>query len=580
LSAPVSGSLVDLFRRHAQERPDLVLYRFLGNGENESDRLGCAQLDRRARAIAASLQLTAEPGDRALLLYPPGLEFIAAFMGCLYAGVVAVPAYPPNPNQSLSRLQAIAADAGARLMLTTRAQLSALTRGLARSPGLTVARTVATDGIAESSCGDWREPELDGKTVAFLQYTSGSTRAPRGVVVSHANLLHNEHMIQQAFHHDRETRVVGWLPPYHDMGLIGNVLQPLTLGIPCILMSPLAFLQHPVRWLRAISEFRATTSGAPNFAYDLCVRKITEEQCRGLDLSSWDLAYNGAEAVRASTLESFSKKFAPHGFRREAFYPCYGLAEATLFVTGGTKGTPPVIRDAPQAANEPDSALALWESALAVPRVVGCGHAWDDTRVVIVDPHTRVPCPAGVVGELWISGRSVARGYWNRPEESESTFQARLSATDEGPFLRTGDLGFADGGDVFITGRLKELIIVRGRNYHPEDIELTVENSHPALRAHSGAAFSVTTEDKERLVVVQELERKALRKVDLDKVQEDIVEAVAMEHGLSVHEAVLVAPGSVPRTSSGKIQRGATRVAYLSGNLECLTDAALLRATR
>jgi acyl-CoA synthetase (AMP-forming)/AMP-acid ligase II len=571
---------VDLFRRHAQERPDLVLYSFLGNGENESDRLSCAQLDRRARAIAASLQGAARRGDRALLLYPPGLEFIAAFLGCLYAGVVAVPAYPPNPNQSLSRLQSIAADAGARLMLTTGAQLGALTRGLTRSPALAVARTLATDGIAESSCGDWREPQLSGETVAFLQYTSGSTRAPKGVVVSHANLIHNERMIQHAFRHDRETRVAGWLPLYHDMGLIGNVLQPLALGIPCVLMSPLAFLQHPVRWLRAISEFRATTSGAPNFGYDLCVRKITDEQCRGLDLSSWDLAYNGAEAVRASTLESFANKFAPYGFRREAFYPCYGLAEATLFVTGGTKAAPPVVRDAPETPGDSDGTLALWESSLAVPRVVGCGRAWEDTRVVIVDPQTRVPCPQGVVGELWISGGSVARGYWNRPEESASTFQASLAGTDEGPFLRTGDLGFCDGAEVFITGRLKELIIVRGRNYHPEDIESTVENSHPALRAHSGAAFSTTTGNDERLVVVQEVERKALRKVDLERVREDIVEAVAMEHGLSVHEAVLVAPGSVPRTSSGKIQRGATRVAYLSGNLECLTDAAVLRATR
>ncbi len=560
MNAPATGSLVSVLRGHSQAKPDLVLYRFLGKGESETERLTCFDLDRRARAIAARLQAAGHPGDRALLLFPPGLEFIAAFMGCLYAGVAAVPAYPPNPNQSLSRLQGIASDAAARFLLTTAAQLDGLAGSVSSIPALAAADWVATDAVAEAAADDWRDPGITDETAAFLQYTSGSTEAPRGVVISHGNLLCNERIIRAAFEHDETSIVAGWLPLYHDMGLIGNVLQPLFLGIPCILMSPLAFLQRPVRWLRAISDYRATTSGAPNFAYDLCVQRIRDEQCEGLDLSSWDLAYNGSEPVRAGTLERFSQRFAPYGFRREAFYPCYGLAENTLFATGGSKAAAATVRRA-DPADASEAAL-----------LVGCGHGWEDTRLLIVDPKTCVACPPGATGEVWIAGGSVARGYWNRPEVSARMFQARLADTGDGPFLRTGDLGFVDDGELFITGRLKEVIIIRGRNYYPQDIELTVEKCHPALRPHSGAAFSVTVGAEERLVVVQEVERKTLRSEDIDEVAGNIVEAVAQEHGLTVYDTVLLPPGTIPKTSSGKIQRKASRAVYLVGAFQSLSD--------
>jgi acyl-CoA synthetase (AMP-forming)/AMP-acid ligase II len=564
-------SLVRIIRRNLQAKPDLVLYRFLRNGEAESESFDCAALDSRAQSIAGYLQAKGRPGDRALLLYPSGLEFIAAFLGCLYAGVVAVPVCPPNPHQSLERLQGIVADSGARFALTTGRELSALSHSRDRIPELAKAHWVATDKIIKDLVWSWSEQQFDDDTVALLQYTSGSTGTPKGVVISHENLVHNENIISRAFQHDTTSKVAGWLPLYHDMGLIGNMLQPLFSGIPCLLMSPLAFLHRPVRWLRAISNFRATTSGAPNFAFDLCTRRITREQCEGLDLSSWDLAYNGSEPVRTSTMQRFAEKFAPYGFRLEAFYPCYGMAEATLFATGGTKSAPPIACVPPKV--EPIELPDLRGDEGDAQTLVSCGRAWEDTRVVIVDPKSRRPCLAGETGELWIAGRSVAQGYWNRPVESKRTFHAYLAKTNEGPFLRTGDLGFVRDGEIFITGRIKEVIIVRGRNFYPQDIELTAERSHPALRPHAGAAFSVKIGAEERLVIVQEIQRKEWREVDIAEVKGIIAEAIAVEYGISAHETVLVLPGTVPKTSSGKIRRIATRSAYLSGAFQAVNRA-------
>ncbi|HET9212138.1 MAG TPA: proline iminopeptidase-family hydrolase, partial [Thermoanaerobaculia bacterium] len=453
------ATLIDLLRARAGEKGGAPLYTFLADGEAEEATLSYGGLDRRARAIGARLQQAGAAGERALLLYPPGLDFIAAFFGCLYAGAVAVPAYPPRAGRTQPRLRAIAGDARPRLVLTTAAIAAKAAELSEQIPELAGAEWIATESLDSSAAERWTPPSLGPGTLAFLQYTSGSTAAPKGVMVTHANLLHNERLIGAAFGMDEESVVVGWLPLYHDMGLIGNVLQPLHAGGRCVLMSPVAFLQRPMRWLEAVSRYRGTVSGGPNFAYELCLRKAAPEALSRLDLSSWRVAYNGAEPVRASTLERFAEAFAPCGFRAEALYPCYGLAEATLFVTGG-------------------------HGARVEKERVSCGSAWQ--RIVTVDPETGEERPEG---EVWISGPSVARGYWENEEATARDFHAFLP-TGEGPFLRTGDLGFLSGGELYVTGRLKDLIILRGRNHYPQDVELTAERSHPDLHPGGGAAFS------------------------------------------------------------------------------------------
>jgi amino acid adenylation domain-containing protein len=568
------ATLASLLRGRAGERPGRVAFTFLADGEAEGERLTYGELDRRARTIAAALRESLAPGDRALLLYPPGLELIAAFFGCLYAGVIAVPAYPPRLNdRSQGRLRAVARDAEPLAALTTASILAAASA--LPIPELAAVRWIATDSFEGAVLGGSEAdlPEPDPESVAFLQYTSGSTSTPKGVMVTHANLIHNEWMIGEAFRQDEDTVVVGWLPLYHDMGLIGNVLQPLWAGGTSVLMSPVAFLQKPLRWLEAIHRYRGTTSGGPNFAYELCVRRIAEEQRAGLDLSSWRVAYNGAEPVRAETLERFAAAFAPQGFRPEAFYPCYGLAEATLFVSGGEAGTvPPVARLDAAALEAHEARAAPPEDTEEARRLVSCGHAWAGQRIVVADPETGSELPAGRIGEIWIAGPSVARGYWRNPEATERDFAARLES-GEGPFLRTGDLGFLRDGELYVTGRLKDLIIIRGRNHYPQDLELTAERSHPDLRPGSGAAFSVEVGGEERLVLVQEVERR--RRDGFEEVAEAVRGAVAREHEVQVHEVVLVRVGSVPKTSSGKIQRSACRSLYLAGDLAVVGRSAI-----
>jgi non-ribosomal peptide synthetase component F/acyl carrier protein len=575
-------NLVDVLRQRAEEPSERIAYRFLADGEAEEASLTYAELDRRARALGAFLQEIGATGERALLLYPPGLDFVVGFLGCLYAGTVAVPAYPPRSNRPDSRLQAIVGDARPRFALTTPALRDRASAFAMQNPGLAGMHWLAGEEVDSSLAERWRPAAGFGpESLAFLQYTSGSTATPKGVMVLHGNLAHNERMIQDAFGQSEESVIVGWLPLYHDMGLIGNVLQPLYAGAACVLMSPVAFLQQPVRWLRAIDRYRATTSGGPNFAYELCVRKIGPEQREELDLSSWRLAFNGAEPVRPDTLERFAEAFAPSGFRREAFYPCYGLAEATLFVSGGERGLGAAVCEVDAAALERNRTEPS-RPGEPVRRLVSCGRvAGDerpdrrpDQRVVVVDPESRRPCPEGVVGEVWVSGPSVAAGYWNRPEEAERTFGARLAdGSSEESFLRTGDLGFLLDGNLFLTGRAKDLIILRGRNLYPQDIERTVEESHPGLRAGCGAAFSVELDGEERLVVVQEVEREAERSAArapgaFEAVAEAVRRAVAEEHEAALHAVVLLRAGGIPKTSSGKIRRRACKAAFLEGGLE------------
>lgn len=601
---PEVSTLIDLLGYRGQNQSDQTAYIFLQDGETEADRVTYQELDRQARAIASQLQSLDARGSRALLLYSPGLEFIAAFFGCLYAGVVAVPAYPPRRNQNMSRLQAIVADAEATVALTTTSLLGNIEGRFAENPELSDLRWLTTDNIASDLAQAWQEPKVSSDTLAFLQYTSGSTGTPKGVMVSHGNLLHNLTLIHQCFDHTPNSQGVIWLPPYHDMGLIGGVLQPLYGGFPVTLMSPVDFLQKPFRWLQAISRYKATTSGGPNFAYELCVSKIKPEQQATLDLSSWEVAFTGAEPVRAQTLDRFAATFEPYGFRREAFLPCYGMAETTLIVSGGLKTALPIVRQVEGAALEQNRVVTATREQEGTRAIVGCGHSWLDQKILIVDPELLTPCPANQVGEIWVSGPSVAQGYWNRADETKQTFHAYLADIDvsvqgfapensavaaqelavsmqgessavgrsRGPFLRTGDLGFLQDGELFITGRIKDLMIIRGQNHYPQDIELTVEKSHLSLRPSCGAAFSVEVKGQERLVVVQEVERSYLRKLNVNEVAENIRRAVAAEHGLQVYAMVLVKTGSILKTSSGKVQRHACRAGFLSGSLNVVED--------
>ncbi len=560
------SNLVDLLRHRAMHQATDRAYTYLVDGEDEEINITYQQLDEQARAIAVWLMSLGLSGERALLLYPAGLEFIAAFFGCLYAGVVAVPAYPPRRNRSMTRIQAIVDDAEAKVALTTAPVLERVQLVLDETPNLKRLTWLPTDQVSAGLAEQWRTPDVHGDTLAFLQYTSGSTGTPKGVVLTHANLMHNSATIAYAFEHTRSGKGVFWLPSYHDMGLIGGILQPLYIGQANVLLSPITFLQKPYRWLKAISKYRATISGGPNFSYDLCVRKVTPEQISTLDLSRWQLAFNGAEPVRAETIEQFSKMFAPCGFRREAFYPCYGMAEATLLVSGGFRSAPAVVRSFDGRALVNHQVVDAPSDEEGVVELVGCGGNLLDQRIVVADPHTMSSLSGEEVGEVWVAGPSVAQGYWNRREETERTFRAYLADTGEGPFLRTGDLGFLKDGELFITGRIKDLIIIRGLNHYPQDIEATASKSHPRLRHGQAAALVCQVEGRERLIIIHEIERRQNR--DLEPVYEAVRREVAAEHELNVESIVLIKAGSIPKTSSGKIQRHACRQAFLDGTLE------------
>jgi 8-amino-7-oxononanoate synthase len=558
------ANLLELLQHRALHQGDDVGFRFVIDGERETAEWTYADLDRKARAIAASLQALDLEGERALLLYPSGLDFVAAFFGCLYAGVTAVPAYPPRRNRNMARIDAIANDAQAKIALTTVDVLERVQTMIGDTPALQQLRWRATDQWDDEWANSWRRPDVHGETLAFLQYTSGSTGTPKGVMLSHANLMHNSAMIAYAFEHTRSGNGVFWLPLYHDMGLIGGILQPLYMGKANTLLSPTHFLQKPVRWLQILSQTGSTISGGPNFAYDLCAEKVTAEQKTTLDLSHWSLAFNGAEPVRAETIERFTAAFAECGFRREAFYPCYGLAEATLIVTGGYKQSPPEVHSFDISSLEKNEAVETALGAEGSRMLVGSGGNLLDQQIVIADPDTFAHMGENRVGEIWVSGPSVAQGYWKRDELTRDIFQARLD-DGRGPFLRTGDLGFLSDGELFVTGRLKDLIIIRGVNHYPQDIEQTAQASHPDVVPGAGAAIVVGEEGSEQLVIVQETVRR--RDLDFAGITQAIRKRVALVHDIPVSAVVLIKVSSIPKTSSGKIQRHACRDGYLAGTL-------------
>ncbi len=548
-------TLVHALVRSVEHTPDARAFTWLAENSDAYDELTYAQLAARAGVIAARLRQSAQPGDRALLLYGPGLEFVAAFLGCLCAGVVAVPAYPPRNKRHHPRLDAIVRVAEPRCLLTDRFSGSKLDEWFVRLPSLI--ECIDTSRIETVSDAVLNDALPRPEDLALLQYTSGSTSTPKGVMVTHGNIARNSDALRRAFRLSASSVSVCWLPSFHDMGLIDGVVQPLFTGFPGYLMAPSTFIQRPATWLEAIGRYRATHCGGPNFGFDACVQGVTDEQVDGLDLSSWETAYNGAEPVRPETLAAFQRKFARRGFRAKQFYPCYGLAEATLIVTGSDVDAEPVVFTAEAGALEQHQ---IREATPNQPSrsLVGCGTPVHETDIRIVHPETRRACTDDKVGEIWISGSSVAAGYWRRPDATEESFGARLADSDEGPFLRTGDLGFVRNGELFVAGRIKDLVIIRGRNHYPQDIEATSRGAHPALARALAAAFSIddaASRDEERLVIVQEVPRAWARRLDPDAFLNAIRSSIIEEHDVDPFDILLVPALSLPKTSSGKLQR-------------------------
>ncbi|WP_157729484.1 non-ribosomal peptide synthetase [Tumebacillus algifaecis] len=563
-------SLVELLGHRANEQPERTAYVFLlENGREE--RCSYGELDAQARGVAANLQQSQHVGERALLLFPPGLDYLYAFFGCLYAGVLPVPAYPPRSNGHFTRLQAIVTDADATVALTTPAILQEVQSRLSDLPALAGLNWMApTREAAHALHSQWQPVPVERESLAFLQYTSGSTALPKGVMLTHGNLMHNLHLMETKFGTTPDSRCVIWLPPYHDMGLIGGILQPLYTGYPVTLMAPVDFIQKPLRWLELISKTGATISGGPNFAYDLCVQKIGPTQREALDLSSWEVAFSGAEPVRAATLSRFTQAFAPSGFRESAFFPCYGLAEGTLFAAGGHKAIGPVVRSFDADSLLENQAVVATEPKEHDRVLVSSGRAKESgQRLAIVDPLSGRSCSDGQVGEIWVSGPSIAKGYWKREEQTADVFGAKLQGDRVGQdtFLKTGDLGFVLDGELYVTGRMKDLLILRGRNYYPQDLEQTVQQSHPAVQNSNGAAVGIEVDGEERLVIVQEVER-SHRRSNLSEVAELIRKQISLEHSLQAHAIVLLRPMSIPKTTSGKVQRHACREQFMNGTLE------------
>lgn len=564
------NNLLAIARQYAQEKTDIQAFTFIDYSGTKPIDIGLsyAELDRRARQVAALLQTRGQPGDRVLLLYPAGLDYLCAFFGCLYASMIAVPAYPPlNPRLS-NRLVAITEDCSPTISLTTTTILKNQGHKSVMPAPLAKLHWLATDEGLDAFEFTWNKPNITREHIAFLQYTSGSTGRPKGVIVTHGNLLHNLYVIALHSQFQAGDSHFTWLPPYHDMGLIGAILGSFAAGVPLIFMTPAAFLRRPERWLQEISSRQCTISGAPNFAYDLCLEKITESQKSRLDLSSWTLAYSGAEPVRYDTLERFTQQFSDCGFDQRAFYPCYGMAETTLFVTGIDREKKPtsVIADnyIYTIPNKPDTTPGTSPGKNSGIPVVSCGMVAEGMSVEIVDPGTGLVLPEQSIGEIWIKGPSVTAGYWNPEADTQATFQATCSEL-EGHYLRTGDLGFKHNDEIYICGRLKDLIVIRGVNHYPQDIEATVSFCHEAIKPGYGIAFSVNKGSEEKLVFVQEI---GLR--DKDRAAEifaAIRNAIADQHELQPYEILLIEKGGIPKTTSGKLCRQPCRMHYLNQNL-------------
>lgn len=562
------ATLVELFEKSLARDADGPAIKFR-EGAAE-DVLSRAELFAKARAIAAHLTELTAMGERALMVYPSGPDFLAAFCGAMYAGIAAVPVYPPDRRPgSLERFASLIADAEPTLLLGTEEVLNLLRMVAPSLPVLSQLRWLATDKISAADAGRFSPPKIAGTTVAYIQYTSGSTGTPRGVVHLNQNVAANIEMIRRTFPINPGENCAIWLPLYHDMGLI-NSLTTISHGGFIALMSPTAFLRDPMQWLRTISRERIPISAAPNFAYDLCARKATAKDFGELDLSCWEIALNGAEPVRADTIARFSKTFAACGFRAETFAPSYGLAEATLLVSFGPRGRGASVFEADEAA------LRLGRAQAAAPgarsqALVASGLLHAQAEVAIVDPTTLRRCAPGVVGEVWVRGDGIGRGYWKRSEETETTFCARIAPEGEGPFLRTGDLGFIHAGQLCITGRSKDVIVIHGKNHYPYDIEASMAAAHPAVRAGCCVATSVSTAAGEGLALFFERSKES-PETPLAAIIDAVQDAVVAACNLSPVVMAVLEPGSIPKTSSGKLRRGPCRDAFLAGQLKVLAS--------
>jgi acyl-CoA synthetase (AMP-forming)/AMP-acid ligase II/acyl carrier protein len=572
--AAAPSTLMDVLERRAELDPDQQTFTFLEDGEAAGGSLTPAALAGQARAIAAWLAEQGLSGQHVLLLFPQGLAFVSAFFGCIYAGAVAVPAPMPHPRRlarTLPRLQGMIADARPAAILTDREGVGLAGSILEHLPEHAARiRWLVLEDCPPEIGSAFRRPDLSPERPAHLQYTSGSTSSPKGTIITHGNVLASSLVIREHKRYSRQSRGVVWVPHFHDDGLVHGLIQPLYTGYPTVLFAASAFVARPARWLWAIHRFGATHAGGPNFAYDLCVRKVSEADAEAIDLSTWSFAYNAAEPVRWETLRRFHERFGPRGFRFESFAPCYGLAEATLTVSvGASDGGPHVVFLDARALERTGQAEEVAEGTPGARPLVSAGRPVTGAEVAVVDPDTGARCPAERAGEILIKSPCVAAGYLNLPDESRRIFRAYLEAPVDGPYLRTGDQGFLRDGEIFITGRLKDLIIIRGENRYPEDIEWTVERSHPDLAPGGCAAFSVEAGGEERLVIFAEVKRRAGPDVadpaGFDAVLSAIRLAVSAEHDLRPHAVVLLAPDQLPKTSSGKIQRRGCRGAFLEG---------------
>jgi acyl-CoA synthetase (AMP-forming)/AMP-acid ligase II len=571
----IFSSLVTLLARRAESQPDERAYLFLGDRGAEEAAITFRELHDAARALAARLTKIARPGDRAILVFPPGIEFMVAFFGCQIARVIAVPMMMPRRQSTRDSSAAIIANCEPVVALTSSAL--ALRKDLHERFEREGIQWLSVDLTTPDALPPADLPAApDPQDIAFLQYTSGSTSEPKGVAVSHANLLANLEMIRLSLGTTKQSTYVNWVPLYHDMGLILNALEAFYVGALCVLMAPNAFMQRPLNWLRAIHHYRAEVGCSPNFGFDLCVSRYRADQMQGVDLSAWKVALNGAEPVHAGTIKRFIETFAAHGFNPAAAFPAYGMAEATLLISGGHRGRGHRTRTISRSGLQAHAVGAPVDDA-DVQTLVGCGRALVSERIEIVDPESRARLLPDQVGEVWVNGANVARFYWQNPEATRTGLNARIAGEDDGAnWLRTGDLGFLDEeGELFITGRIKDLVIIRGINHYPQDIEHTVQTLHPALRQNCGAAFSVPDDlGEEALVIVQEVERTERNKIDLSEMTGIIREGVTDQHELFARHIVLIRPGTLPKTTSGKIQRSLTRRRWLEQSLEALTAAA------
>ena len=542
----------DIFVQRLKQNPQAVAYRFFKGGINEAEILTRRDLWCHAGALAQKMRAHGAPGERVLIACQSQRYFVIAFYACLLSGMIAVPTPLPKRQQLGERLHLLASDAGVRGVLSDSTDVFDLAWSEAARPAFQFDLRAELAPEPDAAAEEWPVPVVDGAAIAFLQYTSGSVGDPKGVAVSHAGLLQNCRVIEQAMSLTPDTRTLFALPLFHDLGLVGGMLQPMFTGCEANLMQPAEFVQYPERWLEIISSYRITVSGGPNFMYELASRAIEDDQLQGLDLSCWRVAVCGAEPIRVDTVERFVGRFAAVGFDAAAFYPCYGMAESTLFISGPPVGSRTLVVQGPNGTP-----------------VVGCGQPWDDTRIEIIDPERLLPVAPGAVGEVWVAGGSIASGYWMRPEQTAHAFAAKVEHGDGVGFLRTGDLGFMHEGQLFITGRLKDLIIAYGKKFAPQDLESHAERSHPGLRAAASAAFNVEIDGREGVALVCEVTREWWRQPEQwETLQRAVRDAVSARFGLKLDLVLPIKPGTLPRTSSGKVRRSQCRCDFLAGKFE------------